>query len=46
VEAMKMQNDVASERSGRVLEIRVKPGDVVDQGTVLIVLGPSEDGRG
>jgi len=46
VEAMKMQNDVASSRSGRVIEIRVKAGDVVDQGAVLIVLGPSEDGRG
>jgi biotin carboxyl carrier protein len=46
VEAMKMQNDIASSRSGRVIEIRVKAGDVVDQGAVLIVLGPSEDGRG
>lgn len=42
VEAMKMQNDVASVRSGRVVEIRVKPGDVVDQGAVLVVLGPHE----
>ena len=39
---MKMQNDVASARSGRVIEIRVKPGDVVEQGAVLIVLGPQE----
>ncbi|HET9235503.1 MAG TPA: biotin/lipoyl-containing protein [Candidatus Eisenbacteria bacterium] len=42
VEAMKMQNDVASARSGRVIEIRVKSGDVVDQGAVLVVLGPHE----
>ena len=42
VEAMKMQNDVPSLRSGRVIEIRVRPGDVVDQGAVLIVLGPNE----
>jgi biotin carboxyl carrier protein len=42
VEAMKMQNDVASVHSGRVIEIRVKPGDVVDQGAVLVVLGPHE----
>jgi 3-methylcrotonyl-CoA carboxylase alpha subunit len=46
VEAMKMQNDVSSSRSGRVTDIRVKPGDVVDQGAVLIVLGPLEDGGG
>jgi len=45
VEAMKMQNDVASPRSGRVIDIRVKAGDVVDQGAVMIVLGPLEDGR-
>ena len=42
VEAMKMQNDVASVRSGKVIEIRVKEGDVVDRGTVLVVLGPEE----
>jgi hypothetical protein len=44
VEAMKMQNDVTSARSGTVLEIRVKAGDVVDQGAVLVVLGPTEGG--
>jgi biotin carboxyl carrier protein len=42
VEAMKMQNDVASIRSGKVIEIRVKEGDVVDRGAVLVVLGPEE----
>lgn len=46
VEAMKMQNDVTSVRSGTVLEVRVKAGDVVDQGAVLVVLGPTEDGKG
>ena len=42
VEAMKMQNDLAAVRGGRVEEIRVQPGDVVDQGTVLVVLGEDE----
>jgi acetyl-CoA/propionyl-CoA carboxylase biotin carboxyl carrier protein len=46
VEAMKMQNDVTSVRDGTVLEVRVKPGDVVDQGAVLVVLGPAEEGSG
>jgi len=46
VEAMKMQNDVTASRSGKVTEIRVKPGDVVDQGAVLIVLGPPENNHG
>ena len=43
VEAMKMQNDLAAIHGGKVEEIRVKPGDVVDQGTVLVVLGPEEE---
>jgi biotin carboxyl carrier protein len=42
VEAMKMQNDIAAARGGRVEAIRVKPGDVVDQNAVLVVLGPVE----
>jgi biotin carboxyl carrier protein len=43
VEAMKMQNDIAAARGGKVEEIRSQPGEVVDQGTVLVVLGPLED---
>jgi biotin carboxyl carrier protein len=43
VEAMKMQNDIAAVRGGKVEEIRSQPGEVVDQGTVLVVLGPLED---
>jgi biotin carboxyl carrier protein len=43
VEAMKMQNDIAAVRGGRVEEIRSKPDEVVEQGAVLIVLGPAED---
>ncbi len=45
VEAMKMQNDLACVSGGRVAEVRVKAGDVVDQGTVLVVLVP-EDAEG
>jgi len=40
VEAMKMQNDLAAVTGGRVESIHAKPGDVVEQGTVLVVLGP------
>jgi biotin carboxyl carrier protein len=43
VEAMKMQNDVPAVRGGKVVEIRAKKGDVVDQGAVLVVLGPAEE---
>jgi acetyl/propionyl-CoA carboxylase alpha subunit len=42
IEAMKMQNDIAAIRGGTVREIRSKPGDVVNQGAVLLVLGPAE----
>jgi 3-methylcrotonyl-CoA carboxylase alpha subunit len=42
LEAMKMQNDIAAVRGGRVEAIRVKAGDVVDQNAVLVVLGPVE----
>lgn len=40
VEAMKMQNDLAAVQGGRVEAVHAKPGDVVEQGTVLVVLGP------
>lgn len=43
VEAMKMQNEIAAVRGGRVKEICSKPDEVVEQGTVLVVLGPAED---
>jgi biotin carboxyl carrier protein len=42
VEAMKMQNEVAAIQGATVLEIRAKKGDVVDQGAVLVVLGPAD----
>jgi biotin carboxyl carrier protein len=43
VEAMKMQNDVAAVRGGRVTEIRADAGAVVDQGAVLVVLDDAEE---
>jgi biotin carboxyl carrier protein len=38
VEAMKMENEVRSPIAGAVKEIRVKPGDTVEGGAVLIVV--------
>jgi pyruvate carboxylase subunit B len=38
LEAMKMQNEVPAPRSGTVARIRVKAGDVVDAGSVLVEL--------
>lgn len=42
VEAMKMQNELAALRGGRVAEIKVAPGDVVEQDAVLVVLEAEE----
>jgi biotin carboxyl carrier protein len=42
VEAMKMQNDLAANQGGKVVEIAVKPGDVVEQDQVLVVLQGEE----
>ena len=38
VEAMKMQNEMKSPRSGVVVSINVKPGDTVNAGDVLAVI--------
>ena len=38
LEAMKMQNELRIARAGVVKEIRVKPGDKVEQGQVLLVV--------
>jgi len=38
VEAMKMQNEMKSPRSGVVVSINVKPGDTVNAGDVLAVV--------
>lgn len=46
VEAMKMQNDLAAVRGGTVVEVRAAPGEVVDQGAVLVVLRSGDDGAG
>lgn len=40
VEAMKMQNEIAAVRGGQVSEIRAGAGDVVEPGSVLVVLTP------
>jgi biotin carboxyl carrier protein len=38
LEAMKMENELRIPRAGTVKEIRVKPGDKVDQGQVLLIV--------
>jgi biotin carboxyl carrier protein len=38
LEAMKMENELRVPRAGTVNEIRVKPGDKVDQGQVLLMI--------
>jgi acetyl-CoA/propionyl-CoA carboxylase biotin carboxyl carrier protein len=39
LEAMKMENNINSERAGTVQEIKVAPGDAVSSGDVLAVIG-------
>ena len=39
LEAMKMETDVAAPRAGTVAEVRVKPGDAVAVGDVLLTIG-------
>ena len=39
MEAMKMENNIQSTRSGTVLSIKVKPGDSVLEGDVLLEIG-------
>ena len=38
LEAMKMENEIVSNRDGRVTEIRVKQGDTTDTNDVLVVV--------
>ena len=38
VEAMKMQNEMKSPRTGTVVSVNVKPGDTVNAGDVLVML--------
>ena len=39
LEAMKMQNNIEAETSGKVTSILVKPGDTVMEGAVLLTIG-------
>ena len=38
MESMKMEIPVLAERSGRILEVKVTAGDVVQEGEVLVVI--------
>jgi biotin carboxyl carrier protein len=38
LEAMKMENSILSENSGTVKEVRVRKGDNIDAGEIMIVL--------
>ena len=38
LEAMKMENDLQSERDGRVKEVKIEKGDSVLEGAVIITL--------
>lgn len=38
-EAMKMESDVVADRAGTIKEIKVKTGQTVDSGTLLLVIG-------
>lgn len=46
LESMKMEIPVLTERAGWVTEIRVVPGDVVQEGDVLVVLDSPTAARG
>ncbi len=39
LEAMKMENNITAETAGTVTEVKVKPGDAVGAGDVVIVIG-------
>ena len=41
LEAMKMENNIASEVAGKVLEVRASPGSSVGTGDIIVVLGPA-----
>jgi acetyl-CoA/propionyl-CoA carboxylase biotin carboxyl carrier protein len=40
---MKMENNIVAETSGTVSEIRVKPGDSVGAGDVVVVIADSAE---
>ncbi len=39
LEAMKMENNITAEASGKVTEVKVNPGDAVGAGDVVVVIG-------
>ena len=39
IEAMKMKTPIIAQRAGKVVSIAVKPGDPVEPGQTLLVLG-------
>jgi acetyl-CoA carboxylase biotin carboxyl carrier protein len=39
LESMKMEIPVLIERAGTVIEVRVAPGDLVQEGDVLVIVG-------
>lgn len=39
LEAMKMENNIDSDRAGKVLEVKVAKGDTVMEGSILITIG-------
>ena len=39
LEAMKMENEIVAPVAGKVLDIRVKKGDSVNAGDVMVVIG-------
>jgi acetyl-CoA/propionyl-CoA carboxylase biotin carboxyl carrier protein len=38
LEAMKMENNIAAEKSGTVREVKVAPGDSVGSGDIVVVI--------
>ncbi|HEX6597022.1 MAG TPA: biotin/lipoyl-containing protein [Acidimicrobiales bacterium] len=41
LEAMKMENQVETEVAGTVTDVRVRPGDTVGGGDLLVVVDPA-----
>ena len=39
LEAMKMENNIDSDRAGKVLEVKVAKGDTVMEGSILVTIG-------
>lgn len=39
LEAMKMENNIDSDRAGKVLELKVAKGDTVMEGSILVTIG-------